>query len=467
MDDLLHRWLLVYLYHLATCLLNYTKRLQVAIRHALLAYAGRCYNPRMPLTKTVIPWQRRLAEAEKRGKPISPVQHRREMSPTLQCPNCGAPSDYLYNCGYEYGHSADEGFHKIRCKICGFQTVPERDKRAPRFFCPYCGYSLVKTKERRDFDVLKCQNKYCPYRHDIRLRLEAIRNGASEKAKSYIYRSFRMKLTDLQLTRPKKPKIDFALLRHSTTAVALAITFHIHYGMSLRETADALLSLFQLPVSHQTVANWCQSVAYLLEPLLSKRIEDAAILVGDETFISIAGENAYWWISYNPSNATIVSQLVSTQRDTKAAATLIHQSQQQAPKLSYFISDAWEAYALALLYLGQQQDDVPLKAGSASSLPKHIIVKGLKYTGAPEDAFLWHKALIERFFRTFKQRYRRTLGFANLNGAVAFCVLFCVYYNFFRPHQRADGKPPINQFKDNSVLRNWQQLIQRAIQQAI
>jgi len=102
---------------------------------------------------------------------------------------------------------------------------------------------------------------------------------------------------------------------------------------------------------------------------VSKRIEDADILVGDETLgkfdtatpadISIAGEDAYWWISYNPETATIVSQLVSTKRDTKAAATLIQQSKQQAPQLSYFISDAFSAYALALLYLGQQQDDVP------------------------------------------------------------------------------------------------------------
>jgi transposase-like protein len=314
----------------------------------------------------------------------------------------------------------------------------------------------VKAKKRNHFDVLKCRKKHCPYRHDIRLRLEAIRNGASPKAKSYIYRSFDLQLTDLQLKRPNKPKLDCARLRHSTTAVALALTFHIHFGLSLRETQQALLSLYQLPLSHQTIANWCQSVAYLVEPLVSERIEDADILVGDETFISISGDDAYWWISYNPETATIVSQLVSTTRDTKAAATLIRQSHQQAPQLSYFISDAWDAYALALLYLGQQQDNVP----------QHIIVTGLQYRGVPEDAFLWDKELIERFFRTFKQRYRRTLGFASINGAVAFCVLFSVYYNYFRPHQRADGEAPVSTFNQNNVLRNWQQLIQMAIQQA-
>jgi hypothetical protein len=236
MNNFLHRWLLVYLYHWAIWLKDYAHRLQVALRHTLLLHASRSYNPpTKPRTKAVIPWQQRLAEAEKAGKPISPVKHRVKM-PLLHCQNCGAPVEYLYNFGYEHGHGKQEAFHKTKCKICGFQTVQCREKRSPHFFCPYCGYAIVKTKERRDFDVLKCKNIKCPYRHDSRLRIEAIRNGASPqaclavrqmttKARAYIYRSFKMEVSELQLTRPEKPKIDFAQLRHSTTAVALALTF--------------------------------------------------------------------------------------------------------------------------------------------------------------------------------------------------------------------------------------------------
>jgi len=66
-------------------------------------------------------------------------------------------------------------------------------------------------------------------------------------------------------------------------------------------------------------------------------------------------------------------QPTSDDRDTRAAAELIQQTIQQAPELTYFV--------LALLYLGQQQDNVPIKADSACSLPKHIIVKGLQYRG--------------------------------------------------------------------------------------
>jgi transposase-like protein len=262
-------------------------------------------------------------------------------------------------------------------------------------------------------------------------------------------------LDELQLQHPHKPKVDFARIRNTTASVALAITFHIHLGLSLRETAYWLRQLYGLPVSHQTIANWTQSVAFLLAPMASVT-SDAQILAGDETFIHIAGENAYWNVSYDPENARVVVHHVSLQRDTEAAATLVKATVQSAPNLKAFVSDKWAPYSLALTFLGEQLPDVP----------SHIIVKGLRARGVPEDAFLLYKDLLERFFRTFKQRYRRTLSFCNLNGAVAFCILFVVYYNFFRPHTRLDGETPVSMLESQNVLQNWQQLIQEALKAA-
>jgi len=200
-------------------------------------------------------WEERLAEAQEAGNPISPVNHRRSLPDDLRCPSCGAPKDYIYNFGYDHGHSGDESYHKIQCKICGFQTAPERPKREPAFFCPYCRRALAKVKERKDFHVYKCKNKRCPYRLSNSLRAEAIRSGANPKAKSYIYRDFHLSLDTLQLQHPHKPKVDLAQIRHTTACVALAVTFHIHMGLSLRETTYWLKQLFGLPVSYQTIAN--------------------------------------------------------------------------------------------------------------------------------------------------------------------------------------------------------------------
>jgi len=448
-------WPLVILYHFAAWLRHQATTWQKRLRHALLPYAVRYYHPRWPQTaKPVKPWKERLAEAQEAGKPISPVKHRRPLPDDCHCPACGAPKEYLYNFGYSNGHSGDEAFHKIKCKICGFQTPPERPKRKPRFFCPHCGRALKRFKQHKDFDVYKCKSKSCPYRHNNSLRAEAIRSGANPKARSYIYRDYHLPLDELQLQHPHKPEVDFAQIRHSTTCVALALTLHIHMGLSLRETAYWLGQLFGLSISHQTVANWTQSVAFLLTPM-AQATSESEILAGDETFIHIAGKEAYWNASYDPEGARIVIQHVSLQRDTKAAATLIKATTQAVPNLEAFVSDALNSYASALTLLGRHSD-----------VPGHIIVKGLKSRGVPEDAFVFYKELLERFFRTFKQRYRRTLGFSTLNGAVAFCTLFTVYYNYFRPHMRLDGDTPVALLESQNVLQNWQQLMQEALKAA-
>lgn len=181
----------------------------------------------------------------------------------------------------------------------------------------------------------------------------------------------------------------------------------------------------------------------------------AQILTGDETFIRIAGGNAYWNVSYDPENARVVVHHVSLQRNTQSAATLIKATIQSAPNLRVFVSDDWSPYSLAFTFLSRY-----------SHVPGHIITKGLKSRGVPEDAFLLYKDLLERFFRTFKQRYQRTLGFCNINGAVAFCILFVVYYNFFRPHTRLDGETPVSLLESHNALQNWQQLIHKALKAA-
>ena len=358
----IHWWLLLILYRSATWLGHQTTIWQKLLRNTLLPYAVKHYRPKWPETakpaKPVKHWQERLKEAQEAGNPIAPVDHRRPLPDDCHCPGCGAPRDYLYNFGYSQGRSGDEAFHKVRCKICGFQTAPERPKRMPAFFCPYCGRALEKVKERKDFHVYKCRNKHCPYRRNKNLRAEAVKLGANPKAISYIYRDFHPSLDELQLLHPHKPKVDFAQIRHTTACVALAVTFHIHMGLSLRETAHWLKQLYGLSISHQTVANWTQSVAFLLTST-TQVTSDAGILTGDETFIRIAGKNAYWNVSYDPQSARVVVHHVSLNRDTEAAATLIKATTESAPDLKAFVTDKWTPYSLALTFLGKKISHVP------------------------------------------------------------------------------------------------------------
>ncbi|KRG11921.1 hypothetical protein ACA30_20960, partial [Virgibacillus soli] len=69
----------------------------------------------------------------------------------MNCPKCGAPSDYLY------ANNGNKG--QFLCKVCSclFHDKNRFSKEA-NFRCPHCAKTLEKVKERKDFSVFKCKN---------------------------------------------------------------------------------------------------------------------------------------------------------------------------------------------------------------------------------------------------------------------------------------------------------------------
>jgi transposase-like protein len=298
---------------------------------------------------------------------------------------------------------------------------------------------MEKVKQRLSFDVYKCRNKRCPYRTNPKLRKVAIANGANPRAISYIHRDCHINLDILQTHQTSIGKIDFALCRSTYNLVILAVVFHIHIGLSLRESAFWIHQLYGVKISHQTISNWCVSLAKLLTPMINQIISDAKIAVCDETYIRVAGRNAYWIVSMDPISRTIIFSDVYEKRDTQAMAMQITISNQLAPNMNVLVTDAYKAYDTAFALIQSQI--------------KHVTVKGLSYRGVWQDLFLPCKQTIERFFRTFKQRYRRTHGFGSISGSRAFCILFGVFYSFFRPHCALDGHSPLTNFSTKSDAR--------------
>jgi hypothetical protein len=110
---------------------------------------------------------------EKNGKPLKPVQRRKNAKVSvpakLNCPKCGAPSDYLYANNGACG--------QYLCKVCEclFNQKNQYLKEAI-LKCPHCSKNLEKIKERKDFDVYKCKNDQCSY-------YQQKKNGMSKKEK--------------------------------------------------------------------------------------------------------------------------------------------------------------------------------------------------------------------------------------------------------------------------------------------
>ncbi|MGG3694207.1 transposase, partial [Heyndrickxia ginsengihumi] len=97
---------------------------------------------------------------EKNGKPLKPVQRRKNsktaVPKSMNCPQCGAPSDYLY------ANNGDKG--QFQCKVCScLFSGKNRYSKEAILKCPHCAKPLDKIKERKDFDVFKCKNNDCPY----------------------------------------------------------------------------------------------------------------------------------------------------------------------------------------------------------------------------------------------------------------------------------------------------------------
>ncbi|MBP3807418.1 MAG: DDE-type integrase/transposase/recombinase, partial [Eubacterium sp.] len=62
-------------------------------------------------------------------------------------------------------------------------------------------------------------------------------------------------------------------------------------------------------------------------------------------------------------------------------------------------------------------------------------VIGLTNDDEVSKEFRPYKQLIERLNRTYKQSYRPTNGFDNIDGANYDLALWVAYYNFLRPHK--------------------------------
>ncbi len=94
------------------------------------------------------------------GNHLKPVQRRSnskgKVPSSMNCPKCGAPSDYLY--------ANNGGKGQYQCKVCAclFNNKNQYAKEAI-LKCPHCSKTLEKIKERKDFLVFKCKNNDCPY----------------------------------------------------------------------------------------------------------------------------------------------------------------------------------------------------------------------------------------------------------------------------------------------------------------
>ena len=388
---------------------------------------------------------------------INPVKRRNanDVPSHIFCPICNAPHNYLYD--------NSKGV-QFECKVCKniFNTNPNPIKDII-FKCPHCKYQLALKHQRSDFSVYVCTNKNCSYyldnKNSMNVKDKSLYLKDPNKFKlHYTYRSYNINLPSLtdDFREFIRTPIDISKAYYSWDIIGHCLTFHVNYGMSYRQTSSLIYDLYQVKITHQTVANYCNSVSHIIHPVLEfYPYELSSFLAGDETYIKILGKQHYVFFMFDTINKIITSYRCFDKRDSIAAIKTVYNTlvkYDTLPDNLKMIFDGNPIYQVAHQYL------------SLNGYPFDLFqVIGLKNSDPISGEYRSYKQIIERHNRTFKYYYKPTNGLTSLYHANSYMILFSACFNFLRPHSALNYKVPVHDDEIQSMTTmpsKWLALIE-------
>jgi len=372
------------------------------------------------------------------GKPLKPVKRRSQFlpPPDTVCPICGAPYEYIYD------NSGGRG--QLACKVCKSTFYPDRaylDKLILK--CPHCGKPLQKKRDRKQFFVYTCVNKLCPfYVHNLTSmstdeKADFEKNPYKYKL-HYLYRVFDLDLQSLKETPQYPSPVDLARIRNPKYVLGLALTYHINYGLSFRQTSAVLFDVHNIKISHETIRNYASSVARVIKPFLDNypyKLSDTVSICGDETYVKVLGKKHYVFFIMDVIKKIITSYSVFPNRDGVSAIKAIYSTLSKfktLPENLSLVFDGNPIYVLAQHFFAQYGIHFDIKQ-----------VIGLTNNDEVSEEYRWLKQVIERLNRTFRGVYRGKNGFNSFDGANEFLILFAAFFNFLRRHQSLGYNVPV------------------------
>lgn len=407
-------------------------------------------------------WKDLIPYYQKRyGKTIKPVFRRVacDIPADCTCPMCKAPVDYLtWNNG--------KAKTQILCKVCQSKFSPGNNNRFSQTYklkCPYCSHSLVPKKNRKHFIVHKCVNPKCSYYlYNLRkVDKEDLEEdyGKNKYKLHYIYREFTIDFFKMDLSSLPKNASSLKFKQHDSYIMSLCLTYRVNLGLSLRKTAQALKDIHGIKISHQQVANYCTTAAICVKPFTDSYDYKAGnVLTADETYIKIRGVKGYIWFIMDAAKRSILGYQISDNRGVGPCILSMRMAfkhfKDKLPEHFKFIADGYSAYPLAAQQFLRQ-------FGEKFKFDITQVI-GLKNDDEVSAKHRPYKQMIERLNRTYKESYRPTNGFDNIEGANYDLALWVTYYNFLRPH-RHNNYRVLNHVQEldnaDNMPGKWQLLI--------
>ncbi len=404
-------------------------------------------------------WNDLITYYEQRySKTINPTFRRVEcdIPDDCTCPVCNAPKPYLtWNDGKKKS--------QIRCKVCLNLHSPSDDSRfskTHKLRCPHCSRILEPIKNRKHFIIHKCKNSKCPfYLHNLKkVKKEHLIEEKSKYKLHYIYREFTIDFFRMDLNSLPKNASSLKFSKFDKNVMGLCLTYKVNLGLSLRKTAEALKEIHGIHISHQQVANYCKTAAICIKPFTDNyNYGVGKAFTADETYIKIRGVKGYVWFIMDAAKRAIIGYQISDNRGVGScilAMRMAFRHLKELPKDFRFIADGYSAYPLAAQQFYRESE------GKINFDITQVI--GLTNGDAVSTEFRPLKQMIERLNRTYKQSYRPTNGFNNIDGANYDLALWVTYYNFLRPHKEFKYKPPVQDSglaMAGNMPGKWQYLI--------
>ena len=369
-----------------------------------------------------------------KDKQLSPVKRKNDIPYKGDCKCCGAPNEYLYLNNKE---------NQYKCKICTSTfSCNTRLYEDLSYYCPHCKCKLELFKDRDNYIIYKCHNYKCSYYLDALDKQsrgdKTIKTGFDNDKLHYSYRSFKFDFKDVngndKVSFSSKIQLDRA--QHCPQTIGTILTLYINYGLSSRKVASLMKDLFAVSVSHQTVMNYAEAAASVIQDLIcGYKYNLGNILSGDETYIKVLGKTNYVFFFSDPKSKIITSWKIYKNRDTKAAVESLLMSFNKYDKLPddlLAITDGNPIYQAAQIFLDMN--------GIKFNLQQVI---GLSNKDEVSKTYRPYKQIEERLNRTYKQNYYGTNGYSNLRGAQIYMILYVCYFNFLRNHSALGYKPPV------------------------
>ena len=315
-----------------------------------------------------------------------------------RCPKCNNNQNFS-----KYGKDKS-GNQKYLCKVCKHQFAPTsnlktiRKKYPP---CPKCGKASFIHHDYTDYTNYRCGDKKCNH--------------------SFFTPKPTVKLPPSMSSLVGKH--DFKRMRHSVFLIFTALTMSFIGKNSSRTIALIFKMLYNIKVSHVTVADWCRKFAPLLDNIAVKLIPSMNFHSdewhADETVVKIKGKKYYIWFIIDSETRFVLGFHLSPHRDSPQAHSILNHAKQLGTPNS-IVSDRYSAYK------------VPVKCFFPNA--NHIRVESFS-----DDI---SNNLIESFHSQFKAWYKIKRGFNSFDSANSTISAFIFFFNFIRPHMGLHGSTP-------------------------